>query len=107
MNDETAPPGGSSQRLEASVHGRVQGVGYRFFVVREATRLGLTGWVANEHDGSVRLVAEGDPTGLDRLEAAVRDGPYGAIVADVKAVRMPATGRFDGFTVRSAGHAGD
>ena len=42
-------------RLEATVIGRVQGVGYRYFVRTEAGRLGVTGWVANASDGSVRL----------------------------------------------------
>ena len=108
MSDDARPAtNGSTQRLEASVRGRVQGVGYRFFVIREASRLGLTGWVANEHDGSVRLVAESEQGDLDRLEAKLHDGPYGAIVDEVRGVRMPATGGFAAFTVRSAGHAGD
>ena len=98
---------GPAQRLEASVRGRVQGVGYRFFVIREASRLALSGWVANERDGSVHLVAEGDQHALDRLETALHDGPHGAIVEEVRAVRMPPTGSFSGFSVRSAGHRGD
>jgi acylphosphatase len=108
MNDEArGTPQQPDARLEASVRGRVQGVGYRYFVIREASRLGLTGWVSNEHDGSVRLVAEGDRGALDRLETALHDGPYGAIVEEVRGVRMPASGRFVGFTVRSTGHTGD
>src|SRR5439155_20058522 len=57
------------QRLEATVRGRVQGVGFRYFVVREAMELGLVGWVANAADGSVVLVAEGPPAALDALDA--------------------------------------
>jgi acylphosphatase len=94
-------------RIEATVRGRVQGVGYRYFVVRQARRLELAGWVANEFDGSVRTVAEGSESAIDGLEAALREGPPGAIVETFSAVRMPAVGRFDGFTVRSAGHSGD
>jgi acylphosphatase len=95
------------ERLEGTVRGRVQGVGYRYFVLRIAGRRGLTGWVANQLDGSVRCVVEGPADELDGMEAELRDGPPGAIVDAVQAVRMPATGRFDRFEVRSAGHTGD
>jgi len=97
----------SAERLDATVRGRVQGVGYRYFVLRIAGRQGLTGWVANQPDGSVRCVIEGAPDELDRVEAALRDGPPGAIVEAVQVVRMPATGRFERFEVRSGGHTGD
>jgi acylphosphatase len=94
-------------RLEATVRGRVQGVGYRYFVVVESRRLGLTGWVANRADGTVRLIAEGEATALDELEALLNDGPYGARVEDVSSVRMAATGSFAGFGVRAGDHRGD
>jgi acylphosphatase len=108
MTDTRAtPPDRPVERLEATVRGRVQGVGYRYFVLRLADRQGLTGWVANQSDGSVRCVIEGAPDELDRFEILLRDGPPGAVVEAVQAVRMPATGRFDRFEVRSAGHTGD
>ncbi len=94
-------------RVEASVRGRVQGVGYRYFVLRSALRLGLSGWVANEADGSVRCVAEGPTADIDRFEAGLREGPPGAVVERVDAVRMPGTGTFGRFEVRSGGHRGD
>jgi acylphosphatase len=94
-------------RLEATVRGRVQGVGFRYFVVRESRRLGLSGWVGNEPDGSVRVVAEGSDAAIDALELAIQTGPPGAVVDAVSRVRMPATGGFRGFAVRSAGHSGD
>jgi acylphosphatase len=103
----TAPANRPMERLEATVRGRVQGVGYRYFVLRLAGRQGLTGWVANLPDGSVECVVEGPPDLLDRIEAALRDGPPGAVVEAVQGVRMAATGRFDRFEVRSAGHTGD
>jgi acylphosphatase len=105
LADHAADAGGS--RLEATVHGRVQGVGFRYWVVRRAGQMGLVGWVANEADGSVRCVAEGPSGELDRLEELLRAGPTGAIVERVQAVRMPATGRLSGFGVRSGGHTGD
>jgi acylphosphatase len=97
----------AAARLEATVRGRVQGVGFRYWVVRRASDLGVTGWVANELDGSVRCVAEGATDALDQLEELLRRGPIGAVVEDVQVVRMPAVGSFTGFGVRSSGHRGD
>ncbi len=101
------PPTVTTERLEAVVRGRVQGVGFRYWIVRLASELHVTGWVANSPDGSVRCVAEGPPAALDALESRLRTGPMGAIVDDVRIVRMPATGGFAGFEVRSSGHSGD
>ena len=106
MTDEQAAAA-SVGRLEATVRGRGQGVGFRYFVVRRAVELGIVGWVANTADGSVRCVAEGTPRALDVLEADLRTGPVGAIVDGVDAVRMTGTGRFDRFAVRSGAHSGD
>jgi acylphosphatase len=95
------------ERLEARVTGTVQGVGFRWFVVRKAADLGLTGWTANERDGSVQVVAEGTPSALDELEGLLREGPAGAHVANVDAVRMAPTGEFTVFGIRSRAHRGD
>ena len=57
------------------VQGRVQGVGFRYFVVREAQHLGLTGWVRNRPDGTVETEAVGDEATLERFVAKVRLGP--------------------------------
>jgi acylphosphatase len=104
---EAAATQGNLVRLDATVHGRVQGVGFRYFIVKRATELGLSGWVANEPDGSVRCVAEGPADAVDALELILRRGPIGSVVDDVRLVRMPGTGRFDGFRVRSGAHGGD
>jgi acylphosphatase len=95
------------ERLEATVHGRVQGVGFRFFVIRLADELELAGWVANEPDGSVRLVAEGPGSALDQLHRTISIGPRGAVVDRVDARRLPATGSYAAFEVRAGGHRGD
>jgi len=94
-------------RLEAIVRGRVQGVGFRYYVVRRASRLGLTGWIGNEADGSVRCVAEGPPAALDELLATLRHGPPGARVDDVVTTRGSAANGFARFSVRATGHTGD
>jgi acylphosphatase len=95
------------RRLDATVHGRVQGVGFRMFLIDQASRLGLTGWVANEARGRVRCVAEGSPDDLARLLLALRAGPPGASVDDVDEVWLPATGEFHRFEVRTGWHSGD
>jgi acylphosphatase len=95
------------ERLEATVRGRVQGVGFRYFVVRRALELGIVGWVANAANGSVRCVAEGSAEALDTFEAALRSGPLGAAIEVVDGVRMAGTGRFERFAIRSGAHGGD
>lgn len=95
------------KRLTATVHGEVQGVGFRWFTMRAATRLGLTGWVANEPDGSVTVVAEGTDEALDELTGLLAAGPAGAVVTRVEAHRGPAAGSYQAFRVRPSGHAGD
>lgn len=106
MTDDVASPD-SAVRLDAVVRGRVQGVGFRYFVIAEAEHLGVAGWVANERDGSVRCVAEGPRGRLETLLGLLREGPRGAWVDDVEATWGPAAGNLDRFTVRSGGHRGD
>jgi acylphosphatase len=98
---------GPRMRLDATIIGRVQGVGFRYFVLREAMELGLEGWVANTADGSVRCVAEGPRARLDTLLELLREGPPSAIVERVSEAWMPATGTVGPFSVRSGGHRGD
>jgi acylphosphatase len=95
------------ERLDATVRGRVQGVGFRYFIIMQAMALDLTGWVANESDGSVRCVAEGPRASLDALLDALETGPAGAIVDRVTTAWSPASGTFGSFEVRSRGHRGD
>jgi len=94
-------------RLDATVMGRVQGVGFRYFVVREATGLDLEGWVANTPTGAVRCVAEGPRSALEALLERLRQGPPSAMVDRVSEAFMPATGGLGTFSVRSGAHTGD
>lgn len=94
-------------RLDAVVHGRVQGVGFRMFVVGAARDLGLTGWVANESSGRVRCVAEGERAGVERLLEGLRAGPVGALVERVEVSWTLPTAEFTRFEVRSGWHSGD
>jgi acylphosphatase len=66
------------------VEGRVQGVGYRWWAVESARRLGLDGWVRNRADGSVEILAMGEAVDIERLLQACRVGPPGASVRVVR-----------------------
>lgn len=90
----------SEERLTARVAGRVQGVGFRWWVRRHAEGLGLVGWVMNGDDErSVDVVAEGAEPALVELERLLRVGPSGALVDSVEAHRGPASGEFDRFGI--------
>ena len=94
--------GGSEQlaQLTARVRGRVQGVGYRFFVRRAAMALGLRGYVRNLPDGAVETVAEGTRGDLETLLRALWHGPSGARVDGVEASWAEASGAYSGFAIR-------
>ena len=66
------------------VRGRVQGVGFRWFVEREAHILGVAGWVRNNHDGSVEVLAQGTRDQLSGLRRRLREGPRAARVDKVE-----------------------
>jgi acylphosphatase len=86
--------------MTARITGRVQGVGFRWWVRRQAALLELTGWVMNGDDErSVDVLAEGRPASLDELERMLSTGPSGARVESVRARREPASGEFDGFGI--------
>lgn len=88
------------ERLEATIHGRVQGVGFRANTQRRARSLDISGWVANHPDGTVRVVAEGEKTDLDEFLTFLRQGPSAARVMEVEKQWAEATGDFSGFNVR-------
>lgn len=71
------------ESIHLEVSGRVQGVGFRWFVVEKARRLQLSGWVRNRPDGRVEIAASGNVDALAQLESAVTNGPPGAQVTKV------------------------
>ena len=90
----------SDERLTARVTGRVQGVGFRWWVQRQAEALSLVGWVMNADDErSVELVAEGDAEALDELARRLEIGPPGARVDSYESSRGPASGEFHRFGI--------
>ncbi len=90
----------SSARLQAIVRGDVHGVGFRYATLETARRLGLTGWVRNNLDGSVEVTAEGPRHDLEALLAFLHQGPRAARVSAVEAQWLAATGSFTAFAVR-------
>lgn len=82
------------------VSGIVQGVGYRFFVVRSAERLGITGWVKNLRDGRVEAYAIGSAKTLKDFRRELERGPAGAMVDDVREEQEEVDPRFkSGFRI--------
>lgn len=88
-------------RVHAIIEGRVQGVGYRAFVVQKAGELNLKGWVRNRWEGSVEVVAEGNKSDLEKLLEALRQGPRMAFISKIAVDWEPATDEFYGFSTRS------
>jgi len=86
-------------RLVARVVGHVQGIGFRMFVRRQAQALGLRGYVCNQPDGAVEVVAEGPRAALDQLLAILRRGPPGAQVTAVEVTWGAEEGGFVDFRV--------
>ena len=88
------------KRLHLIISGQVQGVGFRAATQREATRLGLKGWVKNLSNGNVESVVEGNEKLLKDFEQWCRQGPPMSEVIDVKTRELPATGEFTNFSFR-------
>jgi acylphosphatase len=82
------------------VSGRVQGVGFRYFVQDHAAVEGAHGFVRNLSDGTVEAVVEGDDESVLRVERAIRRGPPGARIERVDVENVAPTGRASGFSVR-------
>ena len=85
--------------FRAIVHGRVQGVGFRYATIRQASRMGIRGTVKNTDNGCVEVVAEGDSDQLDLFQAWLERGPPGAHVRRVDVTPVPVRGTFAGFDV--------
>jgi acylphosphatase len=88
-------------RIQVVVHGRVQGVGFRYFVHRIAIRLGLKGFVMNLPDGKVRVEAQGSTTVLDQLIRELQRGPLLARIDSVTVHSMATVEAESDFQIRS------
>jgi len=84
------------------VRGRVQGVGFRWFVEREAHILGIAGWVRNNHDGSVEVLAQGTRDQLSGLHSRLREGPRAARVDEVEVSDANSVAGLSSFRIEGA-----
>jgi acylphosphatase len=86
-------------RRRLIVHGRVQGVGFRYSLARAAETRGVAGWASNRPDGTVEAVLEGDPDAVESLTRFCREGPRGAQVERVEIADEQPEG-LSGFAAR-------
>ena len=86
-------------QYEINITGRVQGVGFRYFVFKRANELGLSGWVKNTRDG-VKVMVQGDQPGIETLTDYLRTGPSMARVKNVSRIKIPQPDIFEGFTIK-------
>jgi len=84
------------------VRGRVQGVGFRWFVEREAHLLGVAGWVRNNTDGAVEVLAQGTRDQLSALTARLQQGPRAARVDQVEQSEVPLSQGLKTFRIEGA-----
>ena len=84
------------------VRGRVQGVGFRWFVEREAHILGIAGWVRNNHDGTVEVLAQGTREQLAGLHSRLREGPRAARIDSVEVSEESPTNGLSSFRIEGA-----
>ena len=82
------------------VSGYVQGVAFRYTAIRQARRLGVTGWVRNLRDGRVELLIEGEESLVNEIVDWCRHGPRTASVSGIQTESLPYTGKFSDFDVR-------
>lgn len=87
-------------RLHATVEGRVQGVGFRYFAQREAVQLNITGWVRNRWNGSVEIIAEGEKAQIEKLLNLISRGPRSGTTQNVKIKWGESTNSFTSFRIR-------
>lgn len=93
-------PASSGKRVYARVTGTVQGVGFRYFTQRKASRLGLVGYVRNMPNGSVELEVEGERDVVDAFLDSVRAGPPGSRIMDFYTDARPIQKTIDEFEIR-------
>src|SRR5450755_320218 len=92
----------TTQARRFLVRGRVQGVGFRWFVEREAHILGIAGWVRNNHDGSVEILAQGTRDQISGLHGRLREGPRAARVDAVEVSESRPVEGLNSFRIEGA-----
>ena len=92
-------PGTNIQAIRITLFGRVQGVGFRDYALKKALNLNIGGYVKNQNDGSVLVVAEGAQPALDEYQTVLSKGPLMARVESIEADRLQPTGTYREFKI--------
>ncbi|MHB1315959.1 MAG: acylphosphatase [Christensenellales bacterium] len=82
------------------IHGKVQGVGLRYFIWRNASSYGICGWVRNRADGTVELDAQGGETEMAAFIKIIESGSRYSVVESVEAEELPSTGKYEAFHIQ-------
>ena len=85
--------------VNMKITGKVQGVGFRYFVLRQAQELGITGWVSNKSNGDVEALAQGEKEGLERFVIKVKEGTTFSRVEDVSLNWVNEADQYFGFEI--------
>ncbi len=85
--------------VNMKITGKVQGVGFRYFVLREAQKLGINGWVSNKSNGDVEALAQGEKADLEQFIAKVKEGPSFSRVEDVSLNWLNEGEQYFGFEI--------
>ena len=86
--------------VNIKITGKVQGVGFRYFVLRQAQELGITGWVSNKSNGDVEALAQGEKADLEQFIAKVKEGPSFSRVEDVSLNWLNEAEQYFGFEIK-------
>jgi len=89
-----------TEQFKAIIHGRVQGVGYRFFAERVGLELGITGYAKNLYNGDVEVVAQGDKPSLEAYLVKLREGPRASRVTDIEVEWQLISEHYPNFDIR-------
>ena len=85
--------------VNMKITGKVQGVGFRYFVLRQAQKLGINGWVSNKSNGAVEALGQGKKEGLDQFISKVKQGPSFSRVEDVSLNWVNEAEQYFGFEI--------
>ena len=85
--------------VKMKITGKVQGVGFRYFVLRQAQKLGINGWVSNKYNGDVEALAQGEKADLEQFIAKVKEGPSFSRVEDISLNWVNEAEKYFGFEI--------
>ena len=88
------------KKLEITISGRVQGVGFRYFVLQNAVEFGVKGYVRNTYEGKVEVIAIAEDIIMENFIMELRKGPRMSVVDNMKIVELAAAGNYESFRIK-------